>query len=188
MSGIIRAFIAVDLPDILLEFFKGIQTRLKNHGLELAYTRSENVHITLKFMGNINKDLIPEISRMMEKSVIGSEPMLLSVKGIGAFPSVKRPNVVWLGINGDIIPLEKLYHNLDHHLRLIGFKKEKRRFKSHLTLGRVKRRIDSKKLIDAIKSFGMLESETSIIKTISLVKSDLKPSGPIYTKLNTLDL
>ncbi len=182
-SDTIRAFIAIQLPEEITAFIRKIQEGLGAYGFKVRWVRPENIHLTLKFLGDITDENIRQTSRVISDAAGEYAPISLGVKGIGVFPGVKRPRVIWIGINGQTGELAGLQKTLDGKLEAIGFKKEKRSFKGHLTIARVKGNLDTRRLIDAMKEFGEYESKTFIADKVFLFKSELKPSGAVYTKL-----
>ncbi len=183
MSETIRSFIAFELPENIISSIGKLQKQIKCHGLDARWVRPENIHLTLKFLGDITKTDMESAGGTIIETAKGYAPIFLSAKGIGIFPNIKRPRVIWAGIAGQISTLVGLQRELDENLESIGFAKEKRLFKGHLTLGRIKKKIPLKRLSDAIKKFEEFESEIFTADQIILFKSVLKPSGHVYTKL-----
>lgn len=188
MSDTIRAFIGFELPEKIISYINKIQEDIKGYRFKVRWVRPGNIHLTLKFLGDIDRSDTEKVGKAIAESAKETVPVSLAVKGIGVFPDIKRPRVVWCGIAGNMDSLTRLHKTLDENLALIGFQKEKRPFKGHLTLGRVKEKINSKRLLDAIKAIGGLESEPFIADQIILFKSELKPAGAVYTKLKTVSL
>lgn len=188
MPDIIRTFIGFELPEKIRSFIRDIQEDLKSNGFNARWVQPEKIHLTLKFLGNINEDDTQKVGAAIFKSTADYAPISLAAKGIGAFPGINRPRVLWIGIKGQIDMLIQLQKSLDDKLEEIGFPKENRPFKGHLTLARVKGRINQAKLINAIKKYGELESEPFIADNIILFKSDLKSTGAVYTKLISVSL
>ncbi len=188
MPDIIRTFIGFELPEKIRSFIANIQEGLKSDGFDTRWVRPKNIHLTLKFLGNINKDDTQKVGAAIFKSAADYAPIALAVKGIGAFPGINRPRVLWIGIRGQIDMLIQLQKSLDDKLEKIGFPKENRPFKGHLTLARVKGQINQAKLINAIKKYGEFESESFVADNIILFKSDLKSTGAVYTKLISVSL
>ena len=186
MSNTIRTFIAIELPEKIIYTIGKVQEEIKSYGFKIRWVRPENIHLTLKFLGDIKETDTEKIARVISESVTGCPPISLSVKGIGVFPGIKRPRVLWLGISKQLDLLTGLQKTLDEKLEAMGFPKEKRPFKGHLTLGRIKHKIDPKRLLDVLKDFAQFESEHFFGERIILYKSDLKPKGAVYTKLADL--
>ncbi len=162
MPDLIRAFIAVTLPESLTGLVSEVQQTLKAQGLRIAWVPPGNVHLTLKFLGDIEPADIDPIAAVMSECTQRIVPLTLSARGLGVFPDLRRPRVVWLGITGDMPQLIAFQKDLDARLVAIGkgrFKPEERPFKGHLTLGRIKARLDSGILIKALRETGRVESQ-----------------------------
>ena len=188
MSKTIRTFIAIEIPGNIISKIRELQEGIKVYGLKIRWVRSENIHLTLKFLGDVEGVKIGEIAEAVSKTVEEHTPISLKVKGIGVFPGIKRPRVLWVGLAGQLESLVGLQKTLDRNLKLLGFPREKRPFKGHLTMGRIKERIDVKKFGDALMAFRRFESETFTVGQLILYKSELKPSGAVYTKLASASL
>jgi 2'-5' RNA ligase len=115
-------------------------------------------------------------------------PLALKIGGIGFFPSIKRPRVVWAGLVGEIPNLINLHRNLEDRLAAIGFAKEKRSFKAHLTLGRMKQKTDPDAVRRALKEYLEIGDHQFVADRITLFKSVLKPSGAVYSVLKQSEL
>ena len=179
----IRAFICFKLPKRIILSIRELQESIKDSGLKIRWVKAENIHLTIKFIGDISWSDIDDIGLAIKETAGDFAPLLLSAQGLGVFPNLKRPRVIWTGLSGQIEELIGLQKILDKKLRLIGFPKEKRPFKGHLTIGRVKGRLDSRKLSEFMNRFNKFETKQFSCDRIFLMQSELKPSGPIYTKL-----
>ena len=188
MSKTIRTFIAIEIPGNIISKIRELQEGIKVYGLKIRWVRSENIHLTLKFLGDVEAVKIVEIAETISKTAEGYTPISLKAKGIGVFPSIKRPNVLWVGLTGQLESLVRLQKALDENLKELGFPGEKRPFKGHLTMGRIKAKIDVKKFGDALMAFSSFKSETFTADQIVLYKSELKPSGAVYTELASASL
>ena len=183
MSKTIRTFIAIEIPGNITSKIRELQEGIKVYGLKIRWVRSENIHLTLKFLGNVEAVKIGEIVEAISKTVEGFTPISLKVKDVGVFPGIKRPRILWVGLTGQLESLLRLQKTLDENLKVLGFPVEKRPFNGHLTMGRIKAKIDVKKFGDTLMEFRSFESETFTAAHIILYKSELKPSGAVYTKL-----
>lgn len=173
-----RAFISVDLePNPLFENFS---SALKNTGARLKPVKIDQVHLTLKFLGNTEEDVVPRIGEIMNEAVKGIEPFEIGFRGTGAFPSLKYIKVVWIGLT-NTGPLATMSRFLDSEMATLGFKKEGREFSPHVTVGRLKGS-QGKEEIQAILSktkdaaFGEQK-----VDRLRLKKSVLEKTGPIYS-------
>ncbi len=184
----IRAFVAISLPENIKNHIRAVQAEFKNQGLKMRWVRPENIHITLKFLGDIKKSDIENIEMAMENGARGISPLKLMVKGAGVFPGLRRPRVLWAGLKGDTGHLLNFWKELDKNLDKAGFPSENRPFKAHLTIARIKQAIDTGKLVEMMEKFAQSESEAFIAGKITLYQSRLKPSGPVYTKLKEVSL
>ena len=183
ISETLRAFIAIDLPASIRSSLAETQEILKSFGLRVKWVRPQNIHLTLKFLGNIDSDDIDKIIAAMTVTAKDFKGVSLSVKEIGVFPDIRRSRVIWAGLDGQLEILENLQQTLDGHLAGLGYPKETRAFRGHLTLGRVKGKIASagmKAAIEKLKKFG---SESFEISEIILFKSELRPTGAVYSKV-----
>jgi len=191
MPDLIRAFIAVTLPEHLVCFVSGIQQTLKASGLRIGWVAPGNVHLTLKFLGDIDPADIDPITDVMSECAQRMAPMTFFAGGLGVFPDLRHPRVLWLGIMGDMPQLIAFQQDLDTRLVAVGkgrFKPEERQFKGHLTLGRIKARLGSDILVKALRETGRVESKAFTVDVIHLVQSRLTPSGSIYSPLRCVML
>lgn len=183
MPETLRAFIAIEIPGNILSEIRNLQEDLKDYGFNIRWVRPESIHLTLKFLGDVEAVRINDIAGVVSKTAKGYTPISLKAKDVGVFPGVKRPQVLWVGLAGELEPLLGLQKTLDENLETIGFPKEKRPFKGHLTMGRMKGKIDVNRFGDVLVRFRNFESETFTADRIIVYKSELKPSGADYTKL-----
>jgi RNA 2',3'-cyclic 3'-phosphodiesterase len=181
----IRAFLAIDPPQEIFNEIIKIQERLrKTLQGDIRWVKPEGIHLTLKFFGYIYDSDIANISDVVKNSVANMKALLLNVRSIGAFPSVNRPRVLWLGIDGDTDALINLQVKIDAGLESYGFKKEDRPFRPHLTLARIKEPKGLVGLAETVKKNEDYIAGSFTAGGLTLFKSDLKPTGAIYTKLD----
>ena len=157
-------------------------------GLKAKWVRPQNIHLTLKFLGNIDPAAIEDIGRAMAEAAGECAPFTLTVGGIGFFPGIRRPRVVWIGLGGATAVLLNLQGNLADRLAAVGFAKEKRSFKAHLTLGRIRQAVNPNILDQAIQAYSDIGNLKFSADRIILFKSDLKPSGAVYSHLKQVEL
>jgi 2'-5' RNA ligase len=178
-----RTFIAIELPGAILDLLKTVQGRLKSEHLDFKWVQPENIHLTLRFLGDISPEMVPKIENAMEQAAKGVAPFTLLPKGLGAFPGLHRPRVLWMGVGGDTDQLQKLYRSLTNQLEIAGLEKETRPYAGHLTLGRAKDRIDPVKFIDCVKKHRDFGSAAFAVREMIMIKSTLQPAGPVYEKM-----
>ena len=183
MPETIRTFIAFEIPEHVLSAIGKIQGVLKSYRFNIKWVRPESIHLTLKFLGNIDSAAVEPIESVLRATVEPFAPISIQAKGLGVFPGLKRPRVIWIGITGQIDRLIGLQRNLDKNLNEIGFSQDKRPFKGHLTLGRAKGRIDARRMQSVLTKYNEFEAEPFTVGSLILYKSDLHPTGAVYTKL-----
>ncbi|MBN1783320.1 RNA 2',3'-cyclic phosphodiesterase [bacterium] len=187
MAATIRSFIAVHLSDHVREQIAGFQSRLKTCNADIKWVRIGSLHITLKFLGDIRPDQVDPVFRAIADAASAVPPFKLAVRGTGCFPNAARPRVLWLGIHvGDTI-LARLAESLNGSLSDLGFEKENRPFRPHLTLGRVRSSSRINEVVEAMMREGF-ESEPFDVDRVSLMQSLLKPSGALYSVLKEIKL
>lgn len=188
-----RLFIALELPETVIRHAAGIIGRLKRSGPDIKWVRPESLHITLKFLGDVEKDEADELAVDLGVAYGNGRPLDLAVGGCGAFPNPKQPSVIWLGLNGDTQGLIRMAAKTEVICETHGFPREKRAFKPHLTLGRVRRgkgpNTSLAPLSAAIAAAVRKNSNGPGFRanTIALMQSTLTPQGAIYkpvTKFN----
>ena len=188
MAKKIRAFIAISLPGPVLQAIEKAQETLKGLGLKIRWVRKEGIHLTLKFLGDIDRDDVERIRAAIERATKRFSPFALRGEGIGVFPDLRRPRVVWVGVTEDVEALRALQRDLESQLDKLGFPKEKRSFKGHLTVGRVKGRLDPTRLSEALKGLGEFRTESFTAQSVVLFQSDLRPDGAVYSRLAEVSL
>jgi 2'-5' RNA ligase len=182
----VRTFIALNLDGSLLESIKKVIEKLASSKAGVKWVAPQNVHLTLKFLGNVEEARLPDIYAACERAASGSEPMELEIRQLGCFPNSKRPRVVWLGIEKDSEALIQLQNKVEHELELVGFPSENRKFTAHLTIGRVKGQQGISKLCQLIEEENNIFVGSMRADNFSVMKSRLLPSGPIYSELKAI--
>ena len=183
----IRCFISVNLPDDAKTAIGSIITELKKTGADVKWVIAENIHLTLKFLGNTDESLIPGIAEALSKKLSLYNAFCIRIADVGCFPSEKRPRVIWVGIM-DSEMLTNIQKDVDAALTGFGFAPEVRPFSPHLTIGRVR---SLKKAAELTKCFADLRRPDVgrvEISAIHIMKSDLKPAGAEYSSLCRIPL
>ncbi len=185
----VRCFLAISLSESVKKRLQALQQELAKTGADVRWVRPEGIHLTLKFLGNVPEEKIEPIAKAAQEVVAKFGPLRLRVKGLGAFPSGRKPRVIWAGLEGDLKPLLRLQKELEDSLAKLGFEPESRPFVPHLTLGRVKsgRKMDKLRQVLAEKNDRVGEGwEEMQIENLVLYQSTLKPSGAVYTPLKII--
>jgi len=184
----IRTFIAIDLPEAVKKDLETLQRSLMASTKGIRWVDPKGVHLTLKFLGDVELKRISKIESVIANVSTQHKPFKLIPQGCGVFPSWKAIRVVWIGLKGDLEPLKILYTTLEENLEKLGFPKEERRFTPHLTIGRAKNISRDEKLAQALSKFATFKSSPFTVEEIVLFKSTLTPSGAIYQKLSAAKL
>ena len=188
----VRSFIAIELPDELRRILSRLQSRLKTESqTHVKWVNPYSIHLTLKFLGNVAADRIGEITGAMQNATGGISPFHFEVKELGAFPNLRRVQVVWVGVSGELDRLARLQQQIEESLARLGFARELRAFTPHLTLARVRDRASSaeRELFGQVIANARLETDYKFtVNSISLMKSQLTREGAIYSRIGTADL
>jgi len=190
----VRLFIAVELPaEPVLAALSRLQERLR--GLESAnairWTASSGIHLTLKFLGETPADRVDRIAQAMHEAAQAHHAFDLSIRGVGGFPDLRRPRVVWAGLHGDLESLHALRDSVERTVSPLGYPTESRPFSPHLTLGRARQDASTSalgKIGGALAKLDVGEIGAWRVTGVSLMESDLRPSGAVYTQRAWADL
>jgi 2'-5' RNA ligase len=184
----LRAFIAIELPGEILRLMEQVQARLKAAAPPrgVRWVRVEGIHLTLKFLGQVPTSQVDALTRAMSAAAQSVGPFTVTVGGVGCFPSLKLPRVVWIGVSEPTGGLNSLQRAVEAAISPQGYPPEDRSFQPHLTLGRTARDASP----DDVKRLGQLVAAANVgtlgqvaVSEIALIKSDLKPAGAEYTAL-----
>jgi RNA 2',3'-cyclic 3'-phosphodiesterase len=185
---LIRSFLAAELPEPILRKIGEVQGGLRSSRADVRWTNPEKIHLTLKFFGDIEESRIDPIFKSIEEPVRNTLPFSLKVRGVGAFPHLKNPRVIWIGLVDDREVLTSLQKQIETQLQKIGFQPEDRPFHPHLTLGRMTSSRGKGDLVGRMEKLREEEFGDFQVERVVLFKSDLRPSGPIYTSLGGMRL
>ena len=183
----IRSFVSVDIEDsVIVGKIMRLQDSLKGLGINAKFVEPQNLHYTLKFLGNVPEARIEEIKEAL--SEIHQSSFELEISGIGSFPSLKRINVIWLGAKKGGEHLVGLAKKVDDALLKLNFPKEKRPFTPHLTICRIKTSRNKEHLVKFLMNNQDVEIGSFWVREFRLKKSTLTPKGPIYETLASFKL
>jgi len=177
-----RSFIAINLDDSLRNEIDRATAGLKSGNCDVKWVPPANLHITLKFLGEIPEDTVTELKETLLSIASHHESFAFNLKGVGIFPDKKRPRVIWI----DLLESEKLIKlqkEVENSLLTIGFNKEDRPFSPHLTIGRIRSSAGKESLLRAVETLKDKDFGNIGVNKVSLMKSDLKPGGAQYTTI-----
>jgi len=181
-----RAFIAIELPQQIKDSLSQIQKQLKESGADVKWVGPGNIHLTLKFLGEIDDEKIEKINGIIEDTARDKPSFKMHISSIGAFPKIDYPRVIWVGIDAGDSETKEVVKELEEKIQKIGIPKEERAFSSHITIARTRSALNRDKLVQKLKiispEFGKEDLEFKVTK-ITLFKSTLTPIGPIYEVL-----
>lgn len=184
----IRSFIAAAISPALITRLATVQQQLRHAGASVAWVRPEGMHLTLKFLGALPAERVPAIGDALEHVAGAFSSIDVSVDGAGAFPTLSRARVIWVGIGAGGDALCALAAAVDEATAALGFPREPRSFTPHLTLGRVKSPEGLDRLIPLVQALASEHFGTMTVRSIDLMRSDLAPAGARYTVLRRLPL
>jgi len=183
-----RTFVAVDLPPDAREALAGLVSQIPEwEAGGVRWVRPEGIHLTLSFLGETAPDMVPAISDQLAGAASNSGAFTLHLADVGAFPSLRRPRVLWTGLSGETTRLRLLHARVQGGLSLLGFEPERRRFDPHLTVGRIRRETsprDARYIGAAFEQTTLPMPPVAIpVRSIVLFRSHLKPGGAEYERI-----
>ena len=180
----IRAFLAIEPPENILQEMSRLQEKLKREiSGRISWTRPQGQHLTLKFFGDISTEDVKNICTAVQNRIVSGQSLNLKIEKLGVFPDARRPRVIWCGVTGDTEKLSIIQKQLDSDFANIGFPTEDRPFRAHLTLGRIKDSRDLTGMSEALKKYSEFAAGEFIGDKLILFQSKLSPQGAVYTKL-----
>ncbi len=187
--SVVRSFIAIELPDSLFGQLEQVSDNLQEllEGMPIRWIAVPNIHLTLKFLGDVSEKNIPMIKEILKTEAASHKHFEVSVGGFGVFPNFTRPRVIWVGVEAPD-ELENLQRRIDVETARLGYVPDRRKFNPHLTLGRVSRNANPKE----VRSISVVLRKQRVgflgavrISEVNLFRSDLGPRGAVYTKMFT---
>ena len=187
MKETLRAFVAVELATEVKQALAGLIDRLRQTGIrDLRLVDPEAVHLTVKFLGDVPGDQVGMIAEAAAQAIGGLRAFDLELGGPGAFPNRAAPRVLWVGIEGDLAPMAALHQRIEDSLEPMGFPRDRRAFRPHLTLGRLRDHAssaDRRKAAEALYSTVVTRGVPIDVSAVSLMRSTLLPTGAVYERL-----
>lgn len=170
----------MELSEHIAHLKQDIPTRM------VRWVRPEGIHLTLKFLGDVPLNTIDQISATLKRICIDHVPFKVRVSEFGCFPNFRRPRILWIGVQDLSTRLSDLHGEIETGLSKLGFEREARHFHPHLTIGRVKRvrdHVEFQRLATALEDVKIGDIGQLHVNDVSLIKSDLKPAGAVYSRL-----
>jgi len=186
----IRSFVAIELSVEAHTALAKVQDRLKSvvPPKSVRWTAPKNIHLTLHFLGNISAAEVVKVTALLGNELGAYRPFALRLEGLGCFPNIRQPRIVWVGVSGETESLVALQRELGWRLSVIDYVPEARPYAPHLTIGRVTKGLKSRELsrlgeLLGREQAGVGQLAVLPVTEISLMRSDLKPTGPVYTQV-----
>lgn len=183
-----RLFFAVDIPEPTLVSAERILETFDIPPNHVRWVHVRNLHITLKFLGDIEQDRVPALCEAAREAAAGFGPMDLIIEGMGIFPNIHHPRVVWFGVGGESANLAALEAELAKKLEPLGFEPDERPFAPHLTIGRVKSALARGELLRLVHNNQKVRVGPAPVDALHLYESRLSPGGSIYTRIESFPL
>jgi RNA 2',3'-cyclic 3'-phosphodiesterase len=183
----VRTFVAGPLPQGCQSLLAELQGKMRPLGADVRWMAIPSIHLTLKFLGEIDEAMVPRLVDSLRNSSAGESPFKLSLHGLGGFPNLRNPRVIWCGLSGDSERLGTLQSKVEQACEPLGFPPEEREFHPHLTLGRVQGKRNLQGVLDYIRIAPAFEFVFEVDR-FHLYKSVLSPRGATYTVLDTIEL
>ncbi len=182
-----RAFVAIDIDEAVRYQLVGAQERLAATGAQLKLVEPPNIHVTMKFLGDVPEVRVGAVADALRQAAEGASQFDLGVRGIGVFPNLRRIRVVWAGVSEGREGVKDLQQAIDRALEPLGFRPE-RDFVPHLTLARVRTAREKERLAAFVEKMAGADFGVSRAEAIELKQSTLTPKGPIYSTLERVEL
>jgi 2'-5' RNA ligase len=180
----IRAFLAIEPPEDILQAMSHLQEKLKREiSGRISWTKPQGQHLTLKFFGDISTEDVNNIRLAVQNRIASGSSLNLKIEKLGVFPDARKPRVLWCGVTGDVEKLSVLQKQLEADFEGIGFPREDRPFRAHLTLVRIKETHGLSGISEALSKYNNFTAGEFTGKELILFQSKLLPQGAVYTKL-----
>lgn len=178
----LRCFIAIEIPEAIKRAIVSSIDGLKKSGADVKWVSPEHIHITLQFLGETEEALVPVINETLDKILLPYSSFYIKIAGVGCFPDTRRPRVIWVGTE-ESQPVINLHGDIAKGMARLGYREEERNFTPHLTIGRVKSNRNMGGLLKKIDEIKTTYFSAFEVQNITLMKSELKPSGAKYYSL-----
>ncbi len=184
MRDRVRTFVALDIDNVVRSRALQLIDYFRQARADVKWVEPENLHITLKFLGDVPSREIYHVCQAVQKAAASIEPFSICVQGAGAFPDALRPRTIWLGLTSGLQELGELHRRVEDALFELGYPREGRPFKAHLTLGRVRRSSPGlARLAQLIHEQADYEAAATSVEEVVVYSSELSPDGPSYEPL-----
>ncbi len=185
---LIRTFIAIDIPYEIRDKLSALQMDLKKVKARVSWPKVENIHITLKFLGDVEANQITDIAQAVQIATNEMNSFMVEIREVGAFPNWRKARILWVGARSDENLLAELARRIDMETTRLGYGREERPFKAHLTLGRVKMIQDLGELMKKVEDHRDFKAGVFPVTEVIVMQSELNSLGSIYTPLHRIQI
>jgi 2'-5' RNA ligase len=183
-----RTFVSIEIPDDIKKKISELIEKAKLHLTPVKWVENKNLHVTLKFVGQVEDEKIMSITDCVKESIKGTKPFTLSFAGMGLFPNAEHPSVLWVGISKGSDKAKDLAEKIECRITKEGYRGEEKDFTAHLTIGRIKEKIDIDSLSKFVQKNGNVDLGSIKVDHVSVMKSTLRPAGPVYDEIEKITL
>lgn len=183
-----RSFIAIELSDPIKDELTRIQSRLKYTGADVKWVERGNIHLTMKFLGEVGEDRLQEVTAALDGAAKDSCAFDMTIRDLGVFPRLDFPRVVWAGLDKGAAESGELAKNIDSAMEKLSFERGSRPFSPHITIGRIRSSKNKAALKEGLLATKIEKLLVQRVDAVILFKSELTSKGPIYTKVHTSPL
>ena len=188
MNQPIRCFIAIEIPETIQNQLVRIQGTLRKQIQKASWVKPGNIHLTLKFLGDVDPEDLESIGQAIEEVASRHRSFSLRIGGLGAFPNFARPRVMWTGVKAGGERVSTLAQDINIALSHCGFSVDTKKFNPHLTIARLKERVDLRPYANQYRQYDRMHGAEMNVNTISLIQSQLHPTGAIYSTLQSYSI
>ena len=188
MNQPIRCFVAIEIPETIQNQLARIQGTLRDQIQKASWVKPSNIHLTLKFLGDVDPNDLDPIGEAIEEVTSRHRSFSMRIGGLGAFPNFVRPRVLWSGVTVGSEPVSALAQDINVALSNCGFLLDTKKFNPHLTIARLKERVDLRPYANQYRQYDRISGAEMRVNTISLIQSQLHPTGAIYSTLQSYSL
>ncbi|MEW6211594.1 MAG: RNA 2',3'-cyclic phosphodiesterase [Acidobacteriota bacterium] len=183
----VRTFICIEIPASIRRRIEELQRALRSADAQASWVRVANIHLTLKFLGDVERSRIERVIRAVEGAALEIDPFEIEVGGAGSFPSLKRPRVLWVGLTRVADELKRLHREIENRLAGSGFARDEKKFSPHLTIARLRSERNAARVAERLIETGF-PSESFTAREVIVMRSELSAGGSIYTPLAAIKL
>ena len=184
----IRCFVAIEIPCAIQDRLAQIQDALRKRIRQASWVNPKNFHLTLKFLGEVEHTQLDTVEAAIRQVAMNHSPFSMQVGGIGAFPNLTRPRVVWCGVKVGAAEISELAQEINLELDRCGYPRDERTSNPHLTIARIKERMDLRPFTDTFHQYEKIDGASMTVHEITLVRSQLHLKGVVYTPLKSCKL